>query len=70
MKRKDLNDGILIDPGIYLLQGEENDPEARVVKGPFPNNDEGKAAARSIGEQLSARGGGAHCLVAVIELPR
>lgn len=70
MKRKDLNEGILIAPGIYLCQGEEKDPEARVVQGPFPNTEEGKRIATRLGEQLAARTRGAYCLVAVLDLPR
>lgn len=68
MKRRDLEDGHHLAPGIYLLQGEEKDPEARVVQGPFPNTEEGKRAAGILGEQLSKRTRSAHCLVAVIDL--
>lgn len=70
MKRKDLSDGILIAEGIYLLQGEENDPEARVVQGPFPNNEDGKRTATILGEQLAQRTRGAYCLVTVLDLPK
>jgi hypothetical protein len=69
MRRKDLETGIHLAYGIYLAQGEEADPEARIVQGPFPNTAEGKRTAEILGAQLAKRTGGAYCLVAVIELP-
>jgi hypothetical protein len=55
VRRKDLSTGVHVDEGIYLLHGDESDPEARVVGGPYPNTTEGKQAATIRGEQLARR---------------
>lgn len=70
MKRSDLDSADNIDPGIYLLDGEEGDDTARVVGGPFPNTDDGKALVAVLAEQLARRTGRPACWVLVVDLPR
>lgn len=55
MRRKDLESGRHVDDGLYLVDGESNDPMGLVVHGPFPHTPEGRAAAHVIAEQIAAR---------------
>jgi hypothetical protein len=70
VKRKDLETGILVDPGLYLIDGEEDDPEGRVLQGPFPDTAEGRNAAEILGQQYLDRGRRVVTLCKVVELPR
>lgn len=69
MRRKDLHTNTNLAPGVYLLQGDEGDPEALVVQGPFPDTIEGKRTAGILGEQLTARTRVPHSLVMILNLP-
>lgn len=55
MRKRDLASSDNIAPGIYLLDGEEGDPDARVVGGPYPNTDDGKLTVAALAEQLARR---------------
>lgn len=69
MRRKDLLSNGNIAPGLYLLQGDEGDPEARVVLGPFPATEQGRRTLTIQGEQMAARTRSVYSLAAVVELP-
>ena len=70
MRRSDLATGIHVDPGYYVLDGDEGDPRALVVQGPFPLGDQGQVQARAWGEQLAKRTGRPMSLVVVMDLPQ
>lgn len=69
MRRKDLAGGQHIDPGYYILDGAEGDPEALVVQGPFPMTPAGRVQAERWGEQCAKRIGHGVSLVQVIPIP-
>ena len=55
MRRKDLATGVHIAPGLYLVDGDEGDPEGLIVGGPFPDSETGRVAAMALAEQLHRR---------------
>lgn len=69
MRRKDLATAENIAPGIYLIDGDEGDPEGRVVGGPYPNTADGKLVVAALATQLAHRTGRAACWCLVADLP-
>lgn len=57
MRRKDLHTAENIAPGLYLIDGDEGDPEGRLVGGPYPDTEAARVDLRILAEQLHRRTG-------------
>lgn len=55
MRRRDLETGIAVQPGLYLIDGPPGDPMGHVVAGPFLDTDAGRQAAELVAAGLAKR---------------
>ena len=69
MRRKDLDTGAIIAPGLYLVDGDEGDPEGLIVGGPYPDSEAGRIAAMELAAQLHRRTRRPASVTLVVALP-
>lgn len=69
MRRSDLATAIHIAPGLYVVDGDEGDPDGIIVNGPLPDGDDGRVVALELCAQLHRRTGRPASLVLVANLP-
>lgn len=69
MRRKDLATAENIAPGLYLVDGDEGDPEGRIVGGPFPDTEAARLDLGILASQLAARTRRPASMVLVANLP-
>lgn len=69
MRRKDLDTATNVNPGLYLVDGDEGDPEGVIVNGPLPDSADGRIVALELCAQLHRRTGRPASVALVVNLP-
>lgn len=68
MRRKDLDTATNVNPGLYLVDGDEGDPDGIIVNGPFKDTEAGRVDLAILAEQLHKRTGRPASMVLVVDL--
>ena len=69
MRRRDLESADHIAPGLYVVDGDEGDPDGIIVNGPMPDSGDGRTVALALAAQLHRRTGRPASVALVVNLP-